>query len=59
MKHFSPVYSPDGKAIAYFEANNDEFPGIYLMNADGTEDRKIAENVLPYQRVGHEAGMVA
>lgn len=49
---FSPVYSPDGKTIAYFEANNDEFPGIYLMNADGAGDRKITENVFPASASG-------
>ncbi len=48
----SPVYSPDGRSIAYLEANGDEFPGIYLMNADGTGDRKIAENVFPTSASG-------
>jgi Tol biopolymer transport system component len=43
----SPVYSPDGKRIAYLVANGDEFPGIYLMNADGSNDHKLVENVFP------------
>jgi hypothetical protein len=43
----SPVYSPDGKRIAYLVANGDEFPSIYLMNADGSNDRKLVENVFP------------
>ncbi len=48
----SPVYSPDGRSIAYLEANGDEFPGIYIMNADGTGDRKIAENLFPTSASG-------
>jgi Tol biopolymer transport system component len=39
-----PAFSPDGKLIAYMTANEDEFPGIFVMNADGTGDRKLAEN---------------
>ena len=49
---FSPAYSPDGARIAYLEANGDEFPGIYLMNADGTGDRKLEENVFPSSASG-------
>jgi Tol biopolymer transport system component len=41
----SPAFSPDGKHIAYTVSNADEFPAIYIMNADGTEDRKLVENV--------------
>jgi Tol biopolymer transport system component len=40
----SPVFSPDGKKIAYAVSNEDEVPAIYIMNADGTEDRKLIEN---------------
>jgi Tol biopolymer transport system component len=40
----SPAFSPDGKRIAYLVMNEDEFPGIYMMNADGTDDRKLIEN---------------
>lgn len=40
----SPAFSPDGAQIAYTVINADEFPGIYIMNADGTEDRKVVEN---------------
>jgi len=39
-----PAFSPDGARIAYTVINADEFPGIYVMNADGTEDRKVVEN---------------
>ncbi len=48
----SPVYSPDGGRIAYLEANGDEFPGIYVMNADGTGDRKLTENAFPLSASG-------
>jgi Tol biopolymer transport system component len=48
----SPAYSPDGAHIAYLEANGDEFPGIYVMNADGTGDRKIVEDVFPSSASG-------
>lgn len=39
-----PAYSPDGKRIAYVVLNADEFPGIYVMNADGSNDRKLVDN---------------
>lgn len=39
-----PAFSPDGTRIAYLVSNADEFPGIYVMNADGTNDRKLVEN---------------
>jgi len=39
-----PAFSPDGARIAYVVENADEFPGIYLMNADGTNDHKLVEN---------------
>ena len=48
----APSFSPDGTRIAYLEANGDEFPGIYIMNADGTGDRKLIENVSPSSATG-------
>jgi len=41
----SPAVSPDNKRIAYTVLNADEFPAIYVMNSDGTGDRKLVENV--------------
>ncbi len=43
----SPALSPDGRRIAYAESNGDEFPGIYVMNADGSGDRKLIETFSP------------
>ncbi len=40
----APAFSPDGSRIAYAVSNADEYPGIYLMDADGTNDHKIVEN---------------
>jgi hypothetical protein len=48
----SPAYSPDGGHVAYLEANGDEFPGIYVMNADGTNGRKLTENAFPMSASG-------
>jgi len=40
----SAAFSPDGARIAYFDSNADEFPGIYLMNADGGNAHKLVDN---------------
>ena len=48
----APSFSPDGTRIAYLEANGDEFPGIYIMNADGTGGRKLTENAAPSSATG-------
>lgn len=55
----SPAYSPDGSRMAYLEANGDEYPGIYVMNADGTDDRKVAENAFPMSASGMTAAWSA
>ncbi|MGE5809012.1 MAG: BamA/TamA family outer membrane protein [Nitrospirota bacterium] len=39
-----PAFSPDGRSIAYVVNNADEFPGINVMNSDGSGDRKLVEN---------------
>jgi Tol biopolymer transport system component len=43
--NIAPALSPDGTHIAYTVMNADEFPGIYLMNTDGSGDHKILDNV--------------
>ncbi len=40
----SPAFSPDNRRIAYTVQNADEFPGIYIMNADGSGDHKVVDN---------------
>jgi len=41
----APAISPDGKQIAYFVQNADEHPAIHLMNIDGSDDRKLLDNM--------------
>ena len=48
----APAFSPDGSRIAYSVSNNDEFPGIYVMNADGSNGRKMVENMFPMAASG-------
>ena len=36
-----PIWSPDGKRIAFHGGSNDNDRGIYLMNADGTDMRRL------------------
>lgn len=41
----SPVWSPDGRKIAFVRrAIGQDMPGIWVMNADGSEQRKLADN---------------
>ena len=44
-RDLQPAYSPDGKKIA-FNSNRDGLPAIYLMNADGSDVRKISNDLL-------------
>ena len=39
--HGSPVYSPDGKRIAFASGNNDNESNIYLADADGRSARQL------------------
>ena len=41
----SPAISPDGKHIVYAVQNADEHPAIHLMNSDGSDDRKLVNNI--------------
>lgn len=46
-----PAWSPDGRQIAYFkapESNPDGVGEIWVMNADGTGARKVADGRLPH-----------
>jgi TolB protein len=42
-QNYLPVYSPDGTKIA-FTSNRDGNPEIYVMNADGTGERRLTNN---------------
>jgi Tol biopolymer transport system component/DNA-binding winged helix-turn-helix (wHTH) protein len=39
-----PAYSPDGKKIAFI-SNRDGLPAVFLMNADGSDVRKLADGL--------------
>lgn len=41
-----PTYSPDGTKMAFF-SNRDGTDGIWVMNADGSDPRRIAEGGEP------------
>lgn len=43
---FDPSWSPDGTKIAYRHERNDE-PEIWLMNADGSGQRRLARGLSP------------
>jgi len=47
-----PAFSPDASKIAFAAVQGDEYPGIYLVNADGSGEEKIAENVFPSSASG-------
>lgn len=40
------VFSPCGKYIAYVEDNNDKYPALKLMDAEGTNDRTIIKRYM-------------
>lgn len=47
-----PVWSPDGRAIAFLSNRHGPGrvrPAVFVMNADGTEARKVGSDALPYQ----------
>ncbi|MDH4163103.1 MAG: BamA/TamA family outer membrane protein [Nitrospirota bacterium] len=47
-----PAFSPDGSKIAYAVADADEYPAVHVMNADGSNDRAVVENVFPSSTSG-------
>lgn len=44
-RNLAPAISPDGRQIAYSVENADEHPSIHLMNIDGSNDRKLVDNI--------------
>ncbi len=48
----APSYAPDGRRIAYAVLQGDEYPGIYIMDSDGRNGRKLLENVFPHSASG-------
>ena len=45
----SPTWSPDGRRIAFVRANYDEPWQIYVMNADGSDPRRLLNDFIPTQ----------
>jgi len=41
---FSPVWSPDGRKIAFVSGSNPNRPEIYVMNADGSGKRNLTRD---------------
>lgn len=39
--NFAPVFSPDGRQIAFVSTRNEGIPTIWVMNADGSSPRQI------------------
>jgi hypothetical protein len=44
-QNLAPAISPDGRQIVYSVRNADEHPSIHLMNIDGSNDRKLVDNI--------------
>jgi Tol biopolymer transport system component len=41
---YEPAWSPDGKRIAFTSTRTNQNGNIYLMNADGTDQKPVASN---------------
>lgn len=48
----APAWSPDGTRIAYLRQDAHGFPGVWVMNADGTAQRRLARNVFSFATSG-------
>jgi Tol biopolymer transport system component len=58
--NLSPVISPDGKRIVYVSGWLDSDGGLYIMNSDGGEQRRLTstqDNVYPYRPVWSPDGV--
>jgi TolB protein len=42
-----PVWSPDGKSIAYISSDEDHSPQIFVASSDGSESRQLTNASLP------------
>jgi len=40
----SPAWSPDGRRIAWLRADDREFPGIWIMDADGSNRERLVKS---------------
>jgi hypothetical protein len=40
----SPAWSPDGRRIAWLRDDGHGFPGVWVMNADGSDKRRLVKN---------------
>jgi Tol biopolymer transport system component len=48
----APAWSPDGTRIAWLQADDKAFPGVWLMNADGSDKRRLVKSVFPTSASG-------
>ncbi len=53
---YDPTFSPDGTQIAYFDGMGDHSHSLWVMNADGSNDRLLVDNEVTSE--GHVFGLV-